>query len=145
MTTFRECDAQDAQVHFFDDSLIDLQSYWQKKASWTVSHANQLRTLLSNTMEKIALNYVQSYISLGAQGKNFMWLNKRATSNSLLRFNAQNGRADEIAALLDENQIPYTRKGPRGFRLSINDQLLSQKQNAFIQFAKFIGESSDED
>lgn len=128
-----------------DTAAVDSPSNWQKKAAWTVAHASHLRELLSSVMGGLTLNFVQSYISLSVQGKNCMWLNKRTGGNSLLRFRAQLGKADEITAVLDGNQISYTRKGPRGFRLTINDQLLSQKQGALTQIANFIGQSSDEE
>lgn len=129
-----------------DGSNAEIIANWQKKAPWTVSHANQLHSILKNTLgADLSVYHVLSYISLSLQGKNFMWLNKRAGKNSLLRFRAQNGKADDIATLLDENQIPYIRKGPRNFRLTINDQLLSQKQNTLIAVAAFVGESTTEE
>jgi hypothetical protein len=138
-------DPVDESVNGGDNSLAELQSGWQKNAPWTVAHANQLMTLLSSAKDKIALNYVQSYLSLNVQGKNFMWLRKRSGNNSLLIVNAEIGRTDELAELLDNNQISYARNGPRVFRLSINDQLLTQKQNAVIQLAKMIDRSLGEE
>lgn len=138
-------DPADESANGGDNSLVDTQSNWQKRANWTVSHATQLMTMLSEAMGEIAVNYVQSYISLSVQGKNFMWLNRRKGSRSLLRFRAQMGREDELAVLLDENQIPHTRKGPRSFMITVNDQLLSQKKEALIQIVPFIGKSLDEE
>lgn len=138
-------DPADDSANGGDNSLVDTQSNWQKKAAWTVSHAIQLKTMLSEAMGEIAVNYVQSYISLSVQGKNFMWLNRRKGSGSLLRFRAQMGQEDELAALLEENQISYTQKGPRSFRITINDQLLNQKKQALVQIAPFIGKSLDEE
>lgn len=64
---------------------------------------------------------------------------------SLLIFKAEIGRTDGLAEFLDNNQISYVRKGPRVFRVSINDQLLTQKQNAIIQLAKVIDQSLDDE
>jgi hypothetical protein len=138
-------DPADESLNGGDSSPAETLNNWQKKAAWTVSHADLLKTTLSNVMGEIAVNYVQSYISLSLQGKIFMRLHKRAGSSSLLGFRAQSGRTDELAALLDDNQIPYTRKGPRSFKLTINNQFLSQNQNALIEIAKYIGESSTEE
>lgn len=138
-------DPADESANVGDSSPAETLKNWQKKGSWTVSHANTLKTDLSKVMGNIAVNYVQSYISLSLQGRNFMWLHRRAGSSSLLGFRAQNGKTDEITALLDVNQIPYTRKGPRSFKLTINDQLLSEKKVALIEIAKCIGESSPEE
>lgn len=135
-------DPSDESATGGDSSPAEILNNWQKKAPWTVSHANQLKTILAGD---ISVNPVQSYIPLSIQGRNFMWLHRRAGNSSLLGFKAQDGRADEIAGLLDANQIPYARKGPRGFKLTVNDQLLTQKRDALIGIAKYIGESTVEE
>jgi len=138
-------DPADESENGGDGSPFATQQNWQKKAAWTVSHAGQLKAVLSGSMGDISVNYVQSYISLSVQGRNFMWLNRRTGSSSQLRFKAEIGREDQIAALLDDNQISFTRKGARSFRLTINDQLLEQKKDTFIELSSFIGRSTDEE
>lgn len=138
-------DPADDSANGGDGSPLAFQQSWQKKAAWTVSHANKLKSLLSSAMGDITLNFVQSYISLSVQGRNFMWLHRRTGSNSLLRFRADIGREDQIATLLDENNISYTRKASRRFVLTLNDQLLDKHKEAFIELSSFIGRSIEDE
>ena len=138
-------DPADESTKGDDSSPVEMLNYWQKKSPWTVSHVNQLKAILTSDIGDLAVNPVQNYIALTLQGRNFMSLSKRTGNSSQLKFRARNGRADEIEKLLNVNQIPFTRKGPIGFGISINDQLLIEKKNALIETAKYVAESKEEE
>lgn len=125
-----------------DDAISYTREYWQKKSDWTIANAEALKEVVANVFGEVTLNFVKNYISLNVLGKNFMWLHKRGSGRSLLGFRVQLNLADEVAALLDEVGLSYTKKKQRVFHLTIDKALLTKHSEAFVKLAEFIADNT---
>jgi len=64
-------------------------------------------------------------------------LNKRIADKSLLGFRISQSLQDEVAAILDSDNISYVRK-PKVFRITIDKQMVEKNKEMFRSIAGLV-------
>lgn len=111
--------------------------YWLKKATWTVETADLILQLTKDIFPQPTLNYLKYYVAITAMGYNMMSLRKRSMGKSLVGIRIPILIQDEIAGIMDANDIPYVRK-PGRFRIIVDRELVVRNKEAFRGIATHI-------
>ena len=104
--------------------------FWLKKAAWTVEAAEALQAALKDDGVRPEINFLKHYVALTVAGSNYLWLHKRASGKSLLGFRMDAPLQDEVAGILDQENLTYVRK-PDRFILTVDAELIRQKPAPF--------------
>ena len=115
--------------------------YWTKRASWTLETADVLFEITRPVFKDPSINYLKSYVALSIDGYNYMKLNKRTSNKSLLKIGAtEEPTQDDIAALLDAENISYVRKNKR-FRMTVDKDTVKKHSELFKSIAVLVKKS----
>lgn len=114
--------------------------YWVKRANWTIDSADTLLSTVKEVLPNAQLGYLKNYISLNIGRNNYLWLHKRSGNNSLLGFRIAPHLADDAQKILDEAQIPFTKK-PKYFFITINQAMITGMQAKLISIAELCKKS----
>jgi len=135
LDTFEEID---------DGTSLDDRSYnrdyWAKKAKWTLDAAESLLSVTRATFTDPAINYVKHYIAITVNGYNYMFLHKRSQNKSLLGFRLSQLLQDEVAGILDAQNITYIRK-PKKFLITVDREMIEKNAEVFTTVAAFVKKS----
>lgn len=131
LDTYEEPDIDNGEKHD--------ETYWKKKATWTVDAAKELLDSIGDIFEKPSLSYVKSFIAIKVSGNNHFSFHKKSGNKSLLIFRISDHRADETKKLLDENNISYTQKKDR-FRFAVDKDFISKHADLLRQIAEWVKE-----
>ena len=104
--------------------------FWTRKAAWTVEAAEALQNVLTDESIRPEINFLKHYVALTVEGNNYLWLHKRASGKSLLGFRMDTPLQDDVARILDQENLTYVRK-PDRFILTVDADLIRQKPEPF--------------
>jgi hypothetical protein len=104
--------------------------FWTRKAAWTVEAAEALQNALTDASIRPEINFLKHYVALTVEGNNYLWLHKRASGKSLLGFRMDAPLQDDVARILDQENLTYVRK-PDRFILTVDADLIRQKPEPF--------------
>lgn len=122
-----------------DDRIFN-REYWIKRAKWTLDAAESLLAITRPVFGEPTLNYVKYYVAITVQGYNYMWLHKRSQNKSLLGFRTSQSLQDDVAAVLDGQNITYVRK-PKKVLVTVDKDLIEKNAEAFRTVAGFVKRS----
>lgn len=114
--------------------------YWATRANWTLETADALFEIVASTFNSPTLNYLKYYIAITVGGYNYMSLHKRSLNKSLLNFRVEQAIQDEIAALLDAENISYVRKTKR-IVVPVDKSMVVKHASLFKSIAALVKKS----
>jgi hypothetical protein len=114
--------------------------YWAKRSKPTLDTADTLVAVTHSIFGTSSLNYVKYYIAIAVSGNNYLWLHKRSMNKSLLGFRMIEALQDEIAGLLDAENIAYVRK-PRKFLIIVDKGMIEANARTFASIASLVKRS----
>lgn len=135
LDTFEEIDDGTS----LDDRTYN-REYWTKRAKWTLEAAESLLSTTKGVFTDPALNYVKYYVAITVAGYNYMWLHKRSQNKSLLGFRMAQSLQDEVAGLLDAQNITYVRK-PKKFLITVDKEMIAKNGEVFVAIATLVKKS----
>jgi len=110
---------------------------WEKKSSWTLETAKTLLGTVGDLFESPTLRYLKNYISINVNGNNFFWLRKRSSPKSLLGFRIADEQLDEVAKILDAQNISYVQKRGR-FRFTVDKASITTRADTLKKIAQHV-------
>ena len=116
------------------------ETYWKKKATWTVEAANELLATIGDMFESPSLSYVQSYIAIRVSGNNYFWFHKRSTPKSLLGFRISDDYIEETAKLLDGQSISFVQKRNR-IKFTVDKDFVKKHADLLRRISEFVKET----
>ncbi len=111
--------------------------YWRQKAAWVVDVAKALQGTLSSVLTGSSLRYLKSYIAISDGQNNIFWLHKRGSGKTLLNFWIPVDLVTEIAALLDQEGVPYTKK-PEKLKLAVDSDMIREQAETFRHIGEVV-------
>lgn len=125
-------------------SLGDIEynrDFWTTKAAWTLETTDVLFEITRPIFNNPSLNYRKSYIAITVGANNYLWLHKRSQDKSLLGFRVTDqSTQDDIAALLDAENISYVRKAKR-FLMTVDKETIKTHADLFKSIASLVKKS----
>jgi hypothetical protein len=111
--------------------------YWTEKSEWTLQTAEALAAIAESVIGPPVLNYLKNYVAISVTGHSYMFLHKRSNGKSYLNFRIRGSLQDEVAELLDGQEISYRRK-PKWFSVTIDQQMIKKKNSTFQSLVGMI-------
>lgn len=119
-----------------DGEIYD-ETFWKKKAPWTIEAARALLDCIGDIFESPTIRFVKNYIAFTVLGNNYFWLHKRSAKKSLLGFRISDEHLDEVSQLLDEQNISFVQKRNR-FKITSDAEFVTKNRDLFGQIAGFV-------
>jgi len=118
-----------------DDEVIVNEPWWNDKSGWTVNTAKDLLGLID--IDKKAIRYTQSYISILINGRTSYMLNKRTQPTSSLWFNVKDEeKAEAIKILFKEDNVDYNYNKYKEFVINVDQQMIQTKASMFQEITR---------
>jgi hypothetical protein len=118
-----------------DDEVIVNEPWWNNKSGWTVNTAKDLLGLID--IDKKAIRYTQSYISILINGRTSYMLNKRTQPTSSLWFNVKDEeKAEAIKILFKEDNVDYNYNKYKEFVINVDQQMIQTKASMFQEITR---------
>lgn len=106
------------------------ESWWNDRLSWTLNTAKTLLGLID--LDKKAIRYTQSYISVLINGKNYYMMEKRTQPTSILWFNAKDDeKVEAIKILFDKENVVYNYNKYKDLAINVDQQMIQSKASMF--------------
>ena len=86
------------------------EQYWREYSAWTLETANALRETIKQELPDAQLHYVKHYIAISVNGDQYIWLNKRSGSKSLIGMWFSEKYLGQAGEQLDNAEISYSKK-----------------------------------
>lgn len=113
------------------------EQYWLDKAKWTLETTRILSQIVKEKFPDLKLNYTKNYISISVNGYNYFRLHKRSAKKTFLKFRIAETLREEVAELLDEQNLPYMKRG-KDFQLTIDQRILKENSDLFEKIAEHV-------
>jgi hypothetical protein len=118
-----------------DDEVIVNEPWCNNKSGWTVNTAKDLLGLID--IDKKAIRYTQSYISILINGRTSYMLNKRTQPTSSLWFNVKDEeKAEAIKILFKEDNVDYNYNKYKEFVINVDQQMIQTKASMFQEITR---------
>lgn len=118
-----------------DYEVIVNEPWWNNKSGWTVNTAKDLLGLID--IDKKAIRYTQSYISILINGRTSYMLNKRTQPTSSLWFNVKDEeKAEAIKILFKEDNVDYNYNKYKEFVINVDQQMIQTKASMFQEITR---------
>lgn len=120
------------------------ESYWLRKASWTVEAAKALRDVVAPVFGEADLKYVKNYIAISVGGYNYFWLHKRSGGKSLVGLWFKDGLLrPEAVKLFDEAGLSCVPKGTRSLMVTADRKLIQNNETIFRDAATLVKKADE--
>ena len=131
LDTYEEPDDGSGDGEIYDES------YWKKKAPWTIEAAQALLNCVGDMFDSPTIRFVKNYVALNILGNNHFWFHKRSAKKSLFGFRIRDEHIEEVSRLLDEDNISFVQKRNR-FKITCDAEFIEKKRDLLRQIAEFV-------
>ncbi len=119
------------------DGEIHDETYWNKKAPWTIEAARALLDCVGDMFDTPTIRFVKNYVALNVLGRNCFWFHKRSAKKSLFGFRIADDHLDAVSQLLDEQNISFVQKRNR-FKITCDAEFITKNRELLRQIAEFV-------
>jgi hypothetical protein len=119
-----------------DGEIYD-ETFWRKKAPWTIEAARALIEAVGNLFDSPTVRFVKNYIAFSVLGNNYFWFHKRSAKKSLFGFRISDEHLDEVSQLLDAQSISFVQKRNR-FKFTCDVEFIQKNKELLGQIAGFV-------
>ena len=119
------------------DGEIYNESFWKKKATWTIEAAKALVDVVGDQFENSSIRFLKNYVSLNVLGNNYFWFHKRSANKSLFGFRISDDHLENVSQILDEKNITYVLKRNR-FKITCDAEFIHTHSELLKQVAMYV-------
>lgn len=119
------------------DGVVYDESFWKKKAPWTIETARALLDCIGDLYENPAIRFVKNYVAFTVLGNNYFWFHKRSANKSILSFRVSDEYFDEVSHLLDEQNITFVQKRNK-YKITTDTNFIMKNRDLLRQIAEFV-------
>ncbi|RJP76455.1 MAG: hypothetical protein C4522_17870 [Desulfobacteraceae bacterium] len=131
LDTYEEPDDGTSDGEIYDET------FWRKKAPWAIEAARALLEVVGDLFDSPTVRFVKNYVAFTVLGNNFFWFHKRSAGKSLFGFRISDEHLDEVAQLLDVQNISFVQKRNR-FKFTCDAEFIQKNKELLRQIADFV-------
>jgi len=120
-----------------DDGEIYDETYWNKKAIWTIEAARTLLDCVGDMFDTPTIRFVKNYVAINVLGNNHFWFHKRSAKKSLFGFRISDDHIEDVSQLLDEQNVSFVQKRNR-FKITCDADFITKNRELLRQIAEFV-------
>lgn len=131
LDTYEEIDDGTADGEVYDES------FWNKKASWTVDTSRVLQETVGDLLDSPTMRFLKNYVSINVLGNKYFSFHKRSGKKSLFVFRISDDYSEDVSQLLDEQNVSFSIKRGR-FRITCDADFIIENKEMLRHITEYV-------